>query len=764
MRLEYTISATGEDQLKRTIRGIEGELKASNRRVASESRRASSGGGSVLTGGADARQADAHVRARTAHIVREHQRAERAAEQAVRNRSKLEEQAQRRKAAMQNRYFADEQRKQEALERSAARTAARNRSREERIRSRSTDSFVGGAARSARGAVGGALAIGGTALGVAGGFAAAGAILEQSQVRTRAAKLANQAGDPGLKGQLAQEAGQVRGFTGAESLSALEAFVTPTGDLGTARAILQDMGTLALATGTDFAELGAAAGQAFNVIRDTIQDPKQQIAELKDVMTTLAQQGSMGSVEIKDLATQLASLGASTRMFDGGPGKMIKTMGTLAQLAVARGGASSAAEASTAVARFGKDIITNRKNYKAAGIDIFSDDTNTKLKDPMEIIQAVLAKTGGDLTKVSNMFEVESMKAFQGFAPVWTEAEKRNSQLPKGEQLKKGEAGRAAVDAEYRKFANANVAQSVLRDRAESLLVEPEMQFKEATKAFNEAVGSQLLPVLTRLIPEFTQLIPVAGGAARVFAKLVSAFAENPFTGIGLLVGAAIVKDIVGAKIGDMVKRALGWISGPRAGGGGAEVSTAVGAGGGAATTGKGRFVGMPTGAAAAAAAGTGAMIGLTVATAIITAGVANFEMGEEDMRQSGQRKLAALRSTDPAEVRRLRDEQLKEIENTEKRGFFGGAIAGLFGDGAADALTDPERQTRINTLKNDADDIEGRMRGLEAYEEAAKQIAASAKSQEEAASKLKAVADRLGLVDLSGRGADQSIIKPGRT
>lgn len=458
-------------------------------------------------------------------------------------------------------------------ERDAIRAAKRIAAAEERERKKAEKAAKASQIRTGRaignsvtGAIGGVGRLAGAALGIGGGFAVAGAIENQMSEEAKASQLANQAGTPSDKKQILTDARSVKGFTGAEALSGMEAIVTKTGDLKLARTIIGDLGTLALATGSDLGDLGATAGQVFNVLKDQIQDPKEQLSELKSIMGTLAQQGAMGAVEIRDLAVNFGKLGAATRGFEGGSSNLLKTMGAFAQVAVARGGASSSEEAATASARLAGDIVTNKKKFQALGIDIKSKTDKTKLRDPVEIIAEVLGKTGGDIEKTSGLFGMESKKIFAGLSPVFAEAEKR----------KKG-SGVDAVKAEVAKYASAFSSDDSLNTRANSRLDDSDLQFKEAMKQFNAEVGSKLLPAITKLIPKIAELAPTMGRLAEKAVAFAEFFEKNPLAGIGAIMAAQVTADMARAGLGNLVAGQMTQIVGA--------FSTSLAAGGAALAT-----------------------------------------------------------------------------------------------------------------------------------------------------------------------------------
>jgi hypothetical protein len=609
------------------------------------------------------RSADFRIRAdQRAHAERLRQIAR---EEAAQKRAVVRDEAARKRAA----ESLDRQRSRALLtaHNASERKAAREAKHTEQARQRFAHSALG----SATGATGGTLravgAFGATALSLGGGLAVAGAISTQMADSKRAAMLANQAGDPTIKRDLLREAQGVRGFTTSESLGAVEGFVTKTGDLGAARSAMPMLADMSLAYGANIAEMGEAAGQAFNVIRDSIKDPVAQMEALRDVMSTMAAQGTLGAVEIRDLTRELAGLGAATRKFEGGPVQLLKTMGAMAQAAVARGGAASAAEATTAVSRFAADIVKGpaQKELGALGVDIFSDKSRTALKDPREIMAQILEKTGGDMTQIEKIMNVESAKALGGFSPLFLQAERENEALPAKERKKKGASGRAALMAEFDRFMNASANKADMDERVASVLEEPAMKFQQSIKQVNTAIGGALLPTVMRLIPHFQELIPQVDMAGRMFASMAEKFMENPLQGIGAIIAAKLALDIASAGIGAAARAAMetalkGW----------ANFSSA-----------------SPKAAGAVQAAGIGAAIGLSAATVILTAGIVNFEQKDAMIDAMGDLSAQAAKAKTPEEVRALREQAEKIQGKVNKKGIFESVVGGVteFGVGTAD-------------------------------------------------------------------------------
>jgi hypothetical protein len=615
MRLVYEISAS-DTQLRRVLRGVEQEARASSRRMAREQVAALQGPGRKEAGQArrydesqaraSARAAESLDRQRSRSVQANYRQEERAKIQADRNAARSAEQLDRQRHSGLMAQYREEQ-------------AAQARAHAQR--ERTVRSIGSGAARSIGGGIGTVARVGGAALALAGGFGVAEALHDRIAVTRKASILANQSEDPGAKGAIVKEAQSNRGFTGEESLDFLTNFHEKSGDLGAARGAMKDMAQLALATGTDLSELGFAAGSAFTVIRDQIKDPQKRLETLRDVMTSVAQQGSMGAIEMRNLVDGMSELGGATRSFQGGPARLLTSMGGLAQVALQRGGAGSAEEAVTSVARFATDIPEHAKEFAKQGIGIYADKGHTQLRAPEQILGDMLAKTGGDLGKMGDLFGVRAQKVARGFSPLFGLAERQNAALPASQRQKTGVAGRAAVLAEFEKFAGATRSQAELHEQAASRLNDPDLQIKEATKAFNNAIGTQLLPVLTQAIPKFVEMIPAITKLTEGAAKAGEYLLENPYKGIGLIIAGSVAKDIAAAGLGSLLEKLL--------------VSAFAGqaassvAGGAASAAG-----GLATGAAGAAG-GIGLALGGAIAAAVAGTAAAGYE-GYQLTQQSG--------------------------------------------------------------------------------------------------------------------------------
>ncbi len=698
MLLQYNVGIVGLDVLARAQRSIESGMVQHQRRlnrivgVSSSRSRAATPGAAAASAKRESAAIDREQQRQLKYWQTAHQRSQDA---------RIREENKRHRVTVRN-------------SEKEARLAAASAKQSLRTRQRFVSGAFGRGAESVKGTLGAVGRFGGAAIGLAGGFAATGAIQERIRDTKLASQLANQAGDPGLKAGLLKEARGVRGFTGDQVLGGIGEFVTKTGDLGTGRQIAGSQAALSLATGANFEDLMATAGQAFNVLKDQISDPVERINELNNLMGVLAQQGALGAVEIRDLAQDFGKLGAATRGFEGKAPDLLRTMGAFAQVAVARGGAESSADASTAASRLVNDMVTHKGRFDAllGPGSLKSKSDPTKLRNPMEIMADVLEKTGGDVMKTSGLFGLESGKIFKGFAATFSEAEK-----------KQRGSGRGAVMAEFNRFAGAELSGKDITNRANSRLEDPDLRLQETVKQFNAAVADKLMPVLMRLIPEFAKLLPFVEQGAKRFGELADAFSQDPVGGLMKLVAAKLAFDIAASSAASAGQKL-------------AQSLTGVASGVGGASTGLGGAI-------------TGAQLGISAAAVIIASSLANFEAGEANMTAGGK-KLTRLRELtakaaggtkltpeEQAESRGIQVDLGKDVTKAKTPGMVEGVVgevlsvvkAGGTAYKDAESLLHPSRPTEVATAESFS---------READKLIAEQNSAAAKQLMEAAAALK--------------------------
>lgn len=565
------------------------------------------------------REAERTARSRVKAEERAERDMVRSAERAANERLRVARRVDRELAQMQarrerenSRIVADAARQEAREGRLAARAANDN--------SRARERFVGGITGAAgRGIAAGVSRVAGKATETAGivgqlggGFSIADSVQRSVGLKGKLADIASRDVDISDPSKAQRKStgmleGRVRavssefGLQADKGADALDKFASKTGDLQKGLDMLRGLGELSRAGAGDLDDLADAAGDIFNA--DKTQSAEQVLQKLRQ----FALQGQKGAVEMKDLASQMAKIGAAAGQFEGGADKNLLTMGALAQLARESGGASSAREATTAVsslsnqfykgARIGKMRELGVNPVTEAGTNRPVDEV---LFDLMRGAEAKSRKGGHGLQDFGVLFG-------GGIA----DAQARKATKPLERAFMKaggGEAGIAAAKKELAKFgAGGRDLKAEFASKAADRMQEDDAKIAKIREDFDRAVSGRVLPALMKLVPEFERLVPLLvdlnAKAIPVFVdliKTVAAFAEKnkdiiesiAAHPIGAIMAMEVTKSIAAASLGEVVKKLLmsafpggGGGGAPPGGGGpgGGVVAPAVGVGLGAA-------------------------------------------------------------------------------------------------------------------------------------------------------------------------------------
>jgi hypothetical protein len=393
-------------------------------------------------------------------------------------------------------------------------------------------------------------------------------------------------------------AADANAFSRTEAMGGLQAFVAKTGDLEAGRKVIKDLGALSRATGTDLGDMVDAAGDVANALGE-MGKGEAGAKRIGAVMKSIAGQGKMGAVEIKDLATQMAKLGAGSTAFEGDASENIALMGAFAQLARSKGGATSANIAAGSVSSMVNTLKTpaRMKAFKEEGIDVVNKETGM-LRNPQQILMAALAKTGGDPERLKKMYaNVQGARAIEGSAQTFRAA--RADVLAKGgTQEDATAAGLKAVAAEFDELKKVAMGEGEIRESLNRALQSQSAKAQQFNNRMDDVVGNlqaKMAPALERAAPA---LIKLADIASSWVAKAV----DNPGKAIVAVIVASIAKagieTAISSGIASMFKRAAASAAIPVPG---------TGAGAGAAVPG-GRA--LPVAAAALVGFGIGSAIG----------------------------------------------------------------------------------------------------------------------------------------------------------
>ncbi len=560
-------------------------------------------------------------------------------------------------------------------------------------------SSAGGALRTMAGVAGGITALG-------GGFSVVDSIQTASRNSGKAVDLANQSGGKVSRDQIlskASEAGTKFGQATESVIEGLDNFVAKSGNVDAGFKLIDRMLELATATGGDLKEMMRTAG--------IVQMSTNNADDTMDVMRTFAGQGRAGSVDMRELQQYGGRITSAAGMY-ADKKHAYTALGAIAQQAAATGGATDAAEATNAVVRFGEDAFKHEDRLKGLGVNIRDAKDKNKLRAPEEILKDVLEKTGGDPGKIHEIFGQMSDKAARGYANTWNDT--------KGGAKEK----RAAVDKLFADFSSATLTEEQIRIDSAKRLQESDKQLEMALNELRDAVGKQLLPEFVKLIPKIQQLIPAFVTLLQKSVEFAEWFAANPLKGIGVVVMAAIVKDLAAAGIGSVVKSAIQSILLGAANGaaGGSGVANTVG---GAA---KGALDASATTAGAATVAG---------AAAIGTAGeyVNSTLTGQTEGQRKAGELLADAQSSDPKKRAAVKARLKEAMANT--------GIVTAAGSAYATALSLPgEAYSAVTGNSNPATDY---LKKAEVDTQIVKYSERIAKALERAATASESVTNRPG-------------------
>ena len=657
--LAYDFKIVGLSTVNRALSSLERRLAAHNRKVQKMVGGPARGGASGAAGmRTAANQQLAAQRSLNQKLIVEEQKTQGRLRQ-IRERARQQEMASVRRQAQ-----------------AEARAQVRAQGRTARTRGNLAGSAMGVAGRSVRSTVRGVGALGGSLLSIGGGFAAANAIGVEKRLHGRAAALANQArGTEGgggrsfadLKGQamsVARTQGVKSGQGPEAVIDAMRQFQSISGRFDIAAKMAEYMTELSDATDAGLGDVGRTAGQVFQSVMAQMPEGANKAQDAMGatikIMDAMAGQSKIGSIEMSDLAKEMGKLMSSTSSFKGDVSDLATQMGAIGQTAVA-GGADKPAEAMTALMRFADDL-TQRGSvaggaYQKRGINVFNEEmiggkkVKGSLKGPKALIMEIMRATKGDISILPKLQGARGRKALSPFAKLYRE----------GEKAKPG-SGLQAIEAKFAEFEKVSLSEGQRKAAASNTRKQAGRQFDIAMAKFNDAIGSQLLPVITRLVPRFVALIPSITKAAEAFGRFVEWFSKNPLEGLGALILGKVAADLAVAGIGEAIKAAILKLMG---GGAGTPVPK------------------VPVGTAGAAGAGL-VGTGLAVAGAAVAVGAAGYnayklagELGNSDARWDRKQEQNIL------------DAQKRDIANNAKRS---GHSLVRRDRSALEQLTDPGR------------------------------------------------------------------------
>ncbi len=386
--------------------------------------------------------------------------------------------------------------------------------------------------------VGGAIATGALAVGIAGG--ATRDALRLQEVSNRLSINARGAGenavDPTLlRKEFEQTAIKTPGVRSIDIAEAVSQFVAKTGNLDVARKSQGVFATVASATGSNVQDVATAAADLFEKFDiNTVEG-------MADAMSALAFQGKAGAFELKDAASQFASLASAASRFGLDKGaEGVRVLGGLTQ--IARTGNKGPEATATAVNAMFRQFTAASTQKELAnlggvgkGVKVFKDKNNTQTRDIRELIVETISKAGGNQTKIGHIFGDEGMGAMSPMLAAFNTALKEATD--KG--LKGADANKYAENA-LRGYIdqkiNAPGDYAELQKDAAQAQADATAKLTATWEDLTMKIGDSTIPVVQQFVdtlagsPDtinaFVAVVDAAMGALSFFVKGVEAWAE----------------------------------------------------------------------------------------------------------------------------------------------------------------------------------------------------------------------------------------------
>lgn len=425
------------------------------------------------------------------------------------------EKADRHVAAIRDRYFAAEQKRQdkeEAAERK--RSQAVINTAKQRVRE------MGGVVKSVIGS--------GVALGVGLIGAATRDAFRLTELANRISISSRGAGeqvvDPNvLRKEFEQTAIGTPGIKAEDVAAAVQGFVGKTGRLDVARQQQGTFATVASATGGDIEDIAAAAADLFQKFDVT------SISEMRDALSALAFQGKAGAFELKDAASQFGRLSAAAAGFNVGKGNTaVRTLGGLTQ--IARSATGGPEQAATAVEALFRQLRSESGNIeKKTGVKVFRDKGKTQTADIAQLLPSIIAGAKGNQVVLQDIFKDEAGRAVAPLVAAFNNARNGTTVGADGKpatEAEKTAAGLAAVNRMLNESINAQGGWNELTRDAAQAQSTSSAKLSAAWENLKSKASDELVPALAELVPKITPFVTVLGSAVTALTSFASALGK----------------------------------------------------------------------------------------------------------------------------------------------------------------------------------------------------------------------------------------------
>lgn len=441
----------------------------------------------------------------------------------------------------------DAERAQQAVTRTHEREAKRREQIDQKASSsasRAAHKIVQPFGRAARSTIG-------TVGGVVGGLGAASAsmmigasLMDTMALQGQANLLVNSTRDKGgnatqTVGGLTGEAQSLAGKYGVgagdvmKGMNVVAARAGGSKGLTAYRSDIEDITKTAVAFGVSMEDMGGVVAAALNA-------GVKPGEEMRQLIQDIAAMGKDGAVEIKDLASELAKLGGSGKMTNLSAGTMLRRQVGMAQ--VAADAAVSPEESRTAIVDLMRDINTNARHLKGAGINVY--DKNNMMNDPAQLLAETMDVAMKKGISVRGRGQVKGSEAL---GAIFTGSSHKIVESLMADYNKGGKEG---VMARINAASGAQLAPGERDAGVAQMLKDPSTQLRMAMETLKADIGNVLLP-------ELVKLAPVLSSVTKSFAQLVAWAAQNPFSALTSVFGGYLAKELAAVGMSKMFEAGI---------------------------------------------------------------------------------------------------------------------------------------------------------------------------------------------------------------
>ena len=296
--------------------------------------------------------------------------------------------------------------------------------------------------------------------------------------------------------------------------------------------------------------------------------PEEALKKTMNIMNSAGAQGQLGMIEFGSLAPVMSKLVSATMNVTGDIEEVIKQYIALAQLSVS-GGARDAFEATTALMRFTDNVglLAKKKEFKdmnrrlaARGQPIvdpytYSEDKHGKVRhgvtDPVAVLKELYRGTGGDIVALQSMLSIRGKKVSE---PVMALIKKYSG----GKSDKKSlNEGFKKMHADLKMFTEAGTNKEAWEKMKQYARGSSKAVAGRAWESIASKLGPEVVKVLEALVPAAGDIGDAFVILAKGLAGFIKAMHDHPWSMIGAMLGAILVKEIMAAGIGHMVGKAV---------------------------------------------------------------------------------------------------------------------------------------------------------------------------------------------------------------